>query len=98
MGANFSGGNTTIRGASYSRAFTPASGAVDLTDIAPMRKACSGMVVIPTGAGTLVYKDCTGTSVSLAGMIAGTPVNLPVAAISLEASSIAVNVLVYWNP
>lgn len=98
--AQFPGKSERIS-APYSKAYSSFAAAVNLTtEINQARNATSGFVVATTpstGAGNLVYKDCAGSTVTVA-LAAGVVVELPVAATSLEISTISGVVLAYWHP
>lgn len=73
----------------------PVAAATGAAQVAPYQNACSGLVVNVTTAGDLVLKDCTGLARTMP-----LPVGvfyLPIAATSLEVSTIVGAVLVHWH-
>lgn len=99
MGQNVSG-KIDQRAAAFQKVYTSFAAAVDLTEAITQAKcATSGLYVIvgAAGAGNLVWKDCAGTTHTLA-MVNSQIVDLPFAATSLEISTITGSVLAYWHP
>lgn len=93
-------GKGDVRSAPFQKIYSSFAAAVDLTEeVTQAQGACSGMIVIvgAAGAGDLVWKDCAGTSATLA-LANSAVLDLPFAATSLEISTITGQVVVYWHP
>lgn len=90
-------GKGDLRSPPYQRIYTSPAAAVNLTtEVEQAKNACSGMIVQATGAASLVWKDCAGTTCTLA-LDDNVIVDLPVAAIELGISTNVI-VVVYWHP
>jgi len=95
--AQFPGKSERIS-APYSRFYANPSAVNLTTEVSQARNACSGMVLIATGAAAaLTYKDCSGQSVAITGIDDNAVLYLELGAVELT-SSTTMQVLVYWHP
>lgn len=98
MGQKVSG-RVDVRSAPFQKVFTSFAAAVDLTEALPQaRCAASGLLVLVGAAGTgnLVWKDCAGSTNTLA-LANSAVVDLPFAVASIEVSTITGSVIAYWH-
>lgn len=94
------GNNTRNTGSPYSAVVTSFAAATNVTTLCPnAQNACDGFVVIvgAAGAGNLVWKDCAGTTSTLA-LANNANVWLPIALQSIEISTITGSVVLFWHP
>lgn len=90
-------GKSDLRSAPYSKFYNNPSGVNLTTEIHQAQNACSGLVLIATGAAAaLTYKDCGGNSVAITGIDDNAVIYLDVGAIELT-SSTTMQVHVRWH-